>query len=294
MSVLSILALFWFASAQTQVQPSYLWAVSDRVQNPESVYYDTESNLIFVSNIVGEGTAKDGKGWIQKISASGKMLNSGWVSGLNAPKGMRAFKGKLWVTDIDTVLAIEIKSGKILQKISIPKAQFLNDVAIHQDGTVYVTDTIGRTIYILRGNSYEVFLDGDSTESPNGLLIQGDRLIVASWGLAEKDWSAKVPGNIYSVDLKTKKKTMITKNPLGNLDGLEFSQKGEYLVSDWMAGKVYAVKPDGQVQTLSIRVEQGMADIGYIPKTNTLLIPFMKGTEVIAYDLDKILPTPAK
>lgn len=287
-----VFSAFLFSSAQSipplQYAP-YLWQVNDQVANPESVYYDPESKMLFVSNISGEGTTKDGIGYIQKLSPSGKMIRSHWVKGLNAPKGMRSHLGKLWVTDIDVVLTIDIQSGKILQRIEIPKAQFLNDIAIDSDGSVYVTDTIARVIYKINGKNFEVFLEGDITESPNGLLIKNGKLIVAAWGLAEKDWSAKAPGNLYSLDLKTKEKTLITKKPLGNLDGLEISKDGNYIVSDWMKGIIYLVSPKGAVQELPMKPEQGTADIGYIEKTNTLIIPAMKQSAVTAYDLGKVL-----
>lgn len=261
------------------------WETTANISNPESIYYDAETNFIFVSNVAGDGMAKDGTGWIQKLSPNGKVIEAKWISGLDAPKGMRAHEGTLWVTNIDTVIAINIQSGKILQKIQIPDAQFLNDIAITKTGEVFVSDTLARTIYKIKNSKYEIFVQGDLTESPNGLLIQENKLIVAAWGLAEKNWSAKVPGNIYALDLTTKKKTLITTEPLGNLDGLELMADGSYLTSDWAAGRVYKVSPQGVVTQIPVKSEQGIADIGYILSTKTLLIPYMNGSRITAYEL---------
>jgi hypothetical protein len=272
-----LLSTIGFASANVA------WELNDGISNPESVYYDDNSKFIFVSNISGDGVVKDGSGWIQKLTTAGKVVKTKWVNVLNAPKGMRAHEGVLWVTDIDTVISIDIKQGKILQKIQIPQAQFLNDIAITSTNVVFVSDTIGRAIYKIENGKFEVFLMGDETESPNGLLVQDGKLIVAAWGLAEKDWSSKVPGHLYSIDLQTKEKKLITKKPLGNLDGLEIARDGSYLVSDWMAGLVYKVTPNGKVTKLSVKSERGLADIGYIPLTDTLLVPYMNSSHVTAY-----------
>ena len=265
-----------------------LWTLVDGVEAPESIYHDPQSGFTFVSNVAGEGNVKDGRGWIQKVSSAGEKVSATkWVEGLDAPKGMRAKDGVLWVTDIDRLVAIDIGTGAVQRKIEFPGAEFLNDVAIDTNGDVYVSDTLARVIYRVRNGTPEVFVSGDETESPNGLLIEGGKLIVAAWGLAAKDWSSKVPGRLYSIDLKTKTKTLITSNPLGNLDGLESLGGGRYLVSDWMAGKVYLVDATGAAQSLEIASERGVADIGYDAGKNLLLVPYMLGNKVMAYELVK-------
>jgi len=49
-----------------------VWENSKSISSPESIYYEPNTNLIFISNIVGEGTKKDRKGHISILSASGK------------------------------------------------------------------------------------------------------------------------------------------------------------------------------------------------------------------------------
>jgi len=261
-----------------------VYEIKDATQ-PESVYIEPKSGLVFVSNVTGAGDEKNGKGWIAKFKATEKPKKlSPWVTGLNAPKGMRSHRGVLWVTDIDQVVGINIRSGKILHKIPIKDAKFLNDVAIDTNGDLYVSDTIASRIYkIPRSKKVEIFADGPSFESPNGLLVLDKKLYVASWGLT-KDWSTKVPGRLYAIDLKTKKISYITKKPLGNLDGLEQDKKGNFIVSDWVAGKVFQVKPSGKTRTLFYGMK-GSADIGiensrqqllYIPRMNEGMISVVK------------------
>jgi len=259
------------------------WHLTKGVAQPESVYYDAASKQLFVSNISGRGDQKDGKGWIQKLSTNGKVLADKWVNGLNAPKGLRAHRGVLWVADIDELLSIDIRKGKILSRTKIKSATFLNDVAIDASGRVFVSDTPAGKIYQFHNGKVSIFDEGEHLESPNGLLVKGNELIVAGWGTGmASDWSAKVPGRLYAIHLKTKKKRLITKKPLGNLDGVEIADNGRYLVSDWRAGKVYEVTLEGQSR-LILDGFKGAADIGYVPKRRLLIVPRMLEDRIDAY-----------
>ena len=64
-----------------------VWSL-DGFHAPESALLDNERNVLYVSNISGEPNAKDGVGFISKVSLDGKMQEAEWVKGLNAPKGL--------------------------------------------------------------------------------------------------------------------------------------------------------------------------------------------------------------
>lgn len=263
---------------------SYLWSKCDQCVAPESVYFDSKSQNIFISNVVGAPDAKDGQGWIQKLKPDGTVLAEKWVEGLNAPKGMRIHNGTLWVSDIDEIVSIDVATAKIIKKYPVVGAKFLNDVAIDSQGVVYVSDTFGAKIYQLRKQKVTEFAFGDVVDGPNGLLVIGSDLYVASWGIPAADWSTKVPGHIFKISIQTKEKKFVTKAPLGNLDGLEVDQKGNFLVSDWMAGKVFRVSPAGDVTEL-FNGMKGSADIGFDVKSQKLFIPRMNENLITVYDL---------
>ena len=256
------------------------WSEKEKIFNPESIYYDQNSELIFVASIDGDGKEKDGKGHISLFSKDGNAIEREWISNINAPKGMRAFGGTLWVSNIDEVLKIDIAGGKIINRFPIKDALFLNDIAISKEGDVFVSDTLRSTIHIIKNNKVSVFVEGDEWESPNGLLVVGDQLIVAAWGLT-KDFSTKVVGRLYSINIKNKKKTLITKKPLGHLDGIERLSDGNYLVSDWRKGLIYRVDKNGEAKVV-FKGKRGLADIGYIPESKTILIPYMKDNKVFS------------
>ncbi len=265
-----------------------LWTAAEGFDKPESVFFDKAANVYYVSNVVGKSDEKDGQGWIHKLDANGKLIAPKWVEGLNAPKGIRIYNGTLWVSDIDELVSIDTKTAQVVGRFKAEGAKFLNDVAVDDKGQVYVTDTFGNKIYVLKNGKMEVFVEGEQLEGPNGILVQGDHLVIASWGTPAPDWSTKVSGRIYSVNLKTKKISYITKSPLGNLDGLESLRSGKFLVSDWMAGKIYLVTQSGD----STLIESGMtgtADIGFNEKTQTLVVPRMGENQISAFSLSKIL-----
>jgi hypothetical protein len=262
--------------------------VSEGLNAPESAYLDPGSATLFVSQVGlrpgGTPMDKDGNGVISKFTRDGKVLAANWVTGLNSPKGLRSHGGTLWVSDVDEVVAIDIAGGRIMSRIKIDGAKFLNDVAAGPDGTVYVSDMLTSKIHRIKDGKASIFAEGDQLEHPNGLLVEGDSLVVAAWGKPEADFSTKVPGHLYRLDLATGAKALITPKPTGNLDGLEADGQGGYIVSGWVAGKILQVSAKGDTRLLK-QFKQGAADIAYLPSSRTLIVPHMIENRVQAYDL---------
>ena len=260
------------------------WTATEGVDAPESVYVDSGSGFIFVSQVGGQPDQRDGNGHISKLSNDGKVIAASWISGLNAPKGLRSHNGTLWTADLDEVVGIDIAGGRITSHTKIEGAKFLNDVACGADGTVYVSDTVGSRIYAVKNGKATVFAEGDDIEYPNGLLVEGDHLVVGGWGKPEADFTTKVPGRLFTLDLKTKKKTLITPEPAANIDGVESDGQGGYIVSDFMAGKILQIGKDGSTRLVK-QLKQGTADLAYLPASKTIIVPQMNENKVAAYEL---------
>jgi hypothetical protein len=73
---------------------------------------------------------------------------------------------------------------------------------------------------------------------------------------------------------------------IGNLDGLEPLEAGDYLATDWAAGVLYRIDSKGKASQL-IDLNQGSADLTYFPGKNTVLIPMMLDNTLAAYQLSK-------
>ena len=202
-----------------------------------------------------------------------------------SPAGKDGNGGKLWVSDVDEVVAIDIASGTIRSRTRIEGARFLNDVATGPDGTVYVSDMATSKIHRIKDGKASTFAEGAQLEHPNGLLVEGDSLVVAAWGKPEADFSTRIPGHLYRLNLATLAKTLITSKPTGNLDGLESDGRGGYVVSSWMSGKILHIPGNGDTRMLR-QFKQGAADIAYLPATRTLIVPHMLEGRVQAYDMN--------
>ncbi len=250
-----------------------IWETDTLLKTCESVLFDEEKMILYVSNIDGNPGAKDGKGSIGTVGLDGKIQNANWIAGLNAPKGMALYKGTLWVSDIDELLSIDVNSSMITSRIKIDGAIFLNDVAVDKKGIVYVSDSRTRMVHRVEGTAVSTYLDSTVLKGPNGLLTHGDDLYVLD------------QGTLYEVERKMKAEK-VAEGMERDTDGIEPVGNNEFIVSCW-GGTVYLVKEKkAPVKLLDTRAEKiNSADIGYDRKNKTVYIPTFFKNSVAAYRL---------
>lgn len=251
----------------TAAQAADLWKLSG-FESPESVLFDAKDAHVFVSNIVGAPTDLDGNGYISRISPDGKLLEQKWATGLNAPKGMAVVGGDLLVADIAQLRVIDLATGKLKTTLDLEGAQFLNDVVASGDGA-YISDMLGNSIWSYADGKAEVWVKDVS--APNGLLVDGGKLLVASIGEGLKaDLSSEKPGSLLAIDLTSKEITVVSKE-IGSLDGVAHIGD-EILLSDWKSNALTSVDKDGKTR-LVLQDMKGLADI--FADGNTLYMPQM-------------------
>jgi sugar lactone lactonase YvrE len=249
-----------------------IWTTTDGLKTPESALYVAASNTIYVSNINGEATEKDGNGFISILNADGKINNLNWVTGLNAPKGQAIYNGNLYVADIDELVVISIKEAKITNRYKLEKAKFLNDVTVSEDGTVFVSDMLDQKIYALENGKLSVWLDDKRIENVNGLWAEKGQLYIGNT-------------QILKADLKTKAITAVISN-CNRIDGLERLEDGNFIYSNW-EGRIYITKGAESIKLLDTVDKQNTADIDFIPGKNIVLVPTFSGNSVEAYTLSR-------
>jgi len=256
------------------------WQTKKELRVPESVLFDESRNVLYVSNINGKSTEKNGQGFISKVSLDGKIEVLKWATGLHAPKGSAIYRNKLYVSDIDHLIEIDVKTGKILAKYPATGAKFLNDVAADASGNVYVTDMSSENsmIYTLRHGTMVVWMKGGEISRPNGLDIEGKRLLVGNSG----------DGSLKAINLADKKITTIARVGSG-IDGLRSDGKGNYFISDWR-GKTSLVTASGQIIVLidTTALKINSADLEYIKNRQLLLIPTFFANSVVAYTVKEM------
>jgi hypothetical protein len=298
---LFILALVTGLVRAPQAQPegpalTPIWDLKGDFAAPESAYYHAGSNSVFVSSINGQILEKDGNGYISRLSPEGKVVNAKWVTGLNAPKGLRSVGNTLWVTDIDEVVGMDVASGKITSRVKVEGSQFLNDLATGPDGTIYVSDSMLSRIYAVKDGKSSVFVEGaDVVEQPNGLLVDGSRLILGTIGPGGRrgggGGGGRGPapsGHLFAFDLKTKQRTQLTNENVGGIDGIEPDGSGGLLVTDVIGQRLLHLAKSGQVRVLA-KFTAGGADFGYIGAKRIAVVPFLFENRVAAYDLTNAL-----
>ena len=272
-----------FAFLATPALADEAWSLSG-FKEPESALFDPQRKVIYVSNVAGEANAKDGIGFISKVSPDGKLIELEWVKGLNGPKGLVMNGNKLYVSDIDQLVEIDVDKGQVTNRWKAEGSQFLNDTAVDGDGRVYVSDMLTDSIYVLDGGKLSVFLQDKGLLHPNGLRVEGDKLLVAAWGAdIQPDFTTKTPGHLLSVDLKSKAISDVGNGkPVGNLDGLESDGAGNWIVTDWINGALYRLHPDGKADQL-LDLNKGSADLEFLEKDKIAIIPMMIDGKVTAY-----------
>lgn len=248
------------------------WETDSLLKVPESVLFDKANQVLYVSNVDGTDPWKaDGKGSIAKVGLDGKIIAAEWVSGLNAPKGMGMYKGKLYAADLSVITVIDIATGKIEKSIPIGSASGLNDISIDPNGVIYVTDYLAKKLYKVENEKEEML--AENLTQPNGVLFHENVLYVLDG-----------TGMYKMNDDRTL--TIIADGMEGGIDGIEHVEGNDFIVSCW-EGALWYVNTDGSKELLmdTRAAKRSTADIGFDPETKTLYVPTFFRNTVVAYEV---------
>ncbi|MFT4061357.1 MAG: ATP/GTP-binding protein [Edaphocola sp.] len=269
--LLTLALCSFYCAAIAQPRLEKIWETDSVYAVPESIHFEPQEGILYVSLVDGNSFKKDGTGGIAKADTNGTLLDAAFVAGLDAPKGMAFVGDKIYVADLENLVIADKKSGKVLKKIAVPHAGMLNDVVADQKGNIYVSDSKAGKIYRFTQEEPNVYLD--SLINPNGLLWLKDALYYLDNGALYK----------YK---KGGKPVAVASNMALGLDGLQQVGKNTFLASAW-AGMVYFVGPKGNTPLLlDKRAEKAnMADFYYNAQTKTLYVPTFYRKTIAAYKL---------
>ena len=269
-------------------------------KTPESVLYDPDQDVYFVSNIDGNASQKDNNGFIARVKPDGTVDSLRFIAGgrggvtLNAPKGSVIVGDTIWVADIDAVRGFNRRTGAPVASIELGrfKAHFLNDIAVGADGAMYVTDTgviFGPTgkvshpgpdqIIRIAGRTPTVAASDSAFAGPNGIAWDraNGRFVIASFtGKSVETWK---PGEAKPGTLA---------DGVGQFDGIGVLGDGRVLVSSWADSAITAFGGGTAGAASGAKVVTGVpgpADFGVDTKRNRVLVPILQGDRVEIFDI---------
>ncbi len=279
--LLILLSIFSFCLSSRDKNKKFsvkkLWESKKVFKTPESVWYDKKTDALYISNINRYPTKNHNNGFISKVSTDGKIIKLKWVKNLDDPKGICTYKNKLYVSDVNYLVEINLINGNIIKRYKVEGAKFLNDVIADSKGRIYISDTSkeNSVIYRFYNGKIKVWRRGKEINRPNGLFYSENILYVGNSG----------DKKIKKFDIKTKK--LIGEIFVGTgIDGLILTEQKYFITSNW-AGRTSIVLNTGKVITLLDTTSKKInsADLGFVPSKKIIIIPTFYNDKIIAYKL---------
>ena len=278
-------------SAAAPARPTLVATVRG-LSAPESVIHDTDQDIYFVTNINGNPGARDGNGFISRMTPDGTVDSLHFVMGgrdgvtLNAPKGTAITGDTLWVADLDAVRGFNRFTGAPLATIEFgPRARFLNDLALGPDGKLYVSEMgvatndagqmsptgLDNVFRIGDGHRIESIMTRSKVPMPNGIIAYGGGLLIGSFSEPEvREWRADAD-SLVTVGRAS-----------GAVDGIGVLDDGRIVASSWDDSTVAVV---GATPESLITGVAGPADFGIDHKRHRVLIPQLPENQVVIWQL---------
>jgi len=276
---LALSALLSVVHATPGLSLELAWVQGGFLQ-PTSVLLHPSGDMLLIANADGPARAVDGRGFISLLSFDGKLLDDRFIDGLDAPTGMAAVDGVLYVADLNRVRLFDLESRRELGEISPPGAIHLIDLAATSDGRVFASDPYAGAIYTIRDGHAARWPAGDKTLTPRALLILGEDLIIADSGATEPASKMHGPtGGLNAINLADGgQRQMIEHQGLETYDGVAADEERLFLSSS-QEGRLTRIDAFGEETVLFLT--PGISDLTLVG--DLLVVPFPFDRVVRAY-----------
>lgn len=277
-------------------------ALFDRIafSSPSAIIFDEKRDVYWVSNLDTEG-AEPG-GFISRLDPEGVISTLNFIDArqpnvkLESPHGLAVSDEFLFVADVHAIRKFRAADGEPSGTIEIPDAEYLSDIAVAADGTLYATDVGGdpamasvpdtgrdAVFQITASGQVSVVAQRPELGGPQALLANQSGLWITCTGtnqllLLIPDASGAPVADAGRLDL-----------PLRAPRGIAAMPDGSFLISSAVDGAVYRGLPEGPFQAVVTGLESP-ADLDYDPRRKRLLIPLLTGHAVAVFEVSPAAP----
>ena len=244
-----------------------VWTAQGPFHSPESVIYDADRKVFYVSNV--NGYEENGIGYISALSPSGEIIEEKWLEGLNAPTGTAVQGDTLYAVDFSRLAEINIPTKTIRTFYEAPEGNKsgLNDITIAPNGDVFVSASWLSAIYKLEDGKLVEWIKDDELKWANGLYVDDEYLYVAAFYLRR-------------INLQTKEVERIGDDSvLEDLEAIEPDGEGGYFITLIGEKPIMYLSPEGDIIEVLSR-DTYSADIDYASSINMLVAPSGEDTVV--------------
>jgi len=272
------------------------------IYSAESCSYDEARNVIVVPNRVVPQNVQANDAFVSFINHDGSVNTARWIGVqspadrakmtpalvLNEPYGSDIINGRLYVADRDggtsatdpsvaVIRAFDLRTGAPAWQARVPGVDWINDIEVTDDGTVYATrtgsqdSTTWQVWKIAPDGAASLFIQGAPLFLPNGIAFDPQ-------------------GNIVVVNIGDD--AVLTFSPAGKLlktehaaqagnDGLVIMRDGTKYVSSVRYGGVSRIRP-GKPADLIAKNIPSAASMCYDAGADQLVIP-MNANNALAF-----------
>jgi len=212
------------------------FTVKDKELDPEGITYDPVEKMFYLG-CTNKIVRVDHSGKCSVFTREGQQ-DGCWYNGIHVDPINRT----LWACSNDekgdnvNIFKYDLSSGRLIKKYPAPSdgsRHFFNDLVIHPNGDVYITNTMGGAIFMIphASDTLQLFLKNKVFSGPNGITVSEDgRMIYTTTNFG-----------ICKINIKTKSVTLLTHEKnfhTYGIDGLYFADNYLYAIQNELLTQV--------------------------------------------------------
>jgi sugar lactone lactonase YvrE len=300
LTISTIVASFAF----TQDNPSERIVFSSEKLYPEGITFDDKRQLVYLSSLTqGKISSVDKQGNVKIVADDPKLVSTvgikysnktGKLYAANSDMGLSSKSSKETTLSLGQLAIIDVTSGKLEDLVTlsdlVPGKHMLNDLALDNDGNIYITDSYAHVVYKVDKNKKasvfsqsNLFKPDSNTLGLNGIAYNNEGYLLIA---------KSVEGSLLKVSIKdpTKVEKVKLPEPLFWTDGIYFINDKELVAVRNRFSKTVFLRSDNHWESATIVKEEKATDI----MPTTVAVSALGNVYVINSKLSELRPDPTK